>query len=99
MEITRREALMGSLLPLLELARGVAAEAQTARPPDNTVFQHDLPNVTMAGQCKHNHTRTWKRGESAPASGLRACLHSRGSSRDENFRSAGSDLLGWTNVL
>jgi len=47
MEITRREALMGSLLPLLELARGAAAEAQTARTPDNTVFQHDLPNVTL----------------------------------------------------
>jgi quercetin dioxygenase-like cupin family protein len=49
MEITRREALIGSLLPLLELARGAAAEAQTARPPDNTVFLHDLPNVTLDG--------------------------------------------------
>jgi quercetin dioxygenase-like cupin family protein len=47
MEITRREALMGSLLPLLELARGAAAEAQTPRTPDNTVFQHDLPKVTL----------------------------------------------------
>ncbi len=49
MEITRREALIGSLLPLLELARGSAAEAQTARTPDNTVFEHDLPNVTLDG--------------------------------------------------
>jgi quercetin dioxygenase-like cupin family protein len=49
MEITRRGALIGSLLPRLEVALGAGAEAQGVRTPDNTVFEHDLPNVTLDG--------------------------------------------------
>src|SRR5437879_4704281 len=47
MEITRRETLMGALLPFLELVRGGTAEAQRGQAPDGTVFQHDLPNITL----------------------------------------------------
>jgi quercetin dioxygenase-like cupin family protein len=39
MEVTRREALVGALLPFLQLARTQA--------PDGATFQHDLPNITM----------------------------------------------------
>jgi quercetin dioxygenase-like cupin family protein len=42
MEINRREALMGALLPFIQAA------SQQAR-PQNTVFEHDLPNVTLDG--------------------------------------------------
>jgi quercetin dioxygenase-like cupin family protein len=45
MEITRRDALIGALLPLLRMAPlGAQTAQQPARPP---VFQHDLPNLTM----------------------------------------------------
>ena len=37
MEITRREALLGVFVPFL----------QRTPAPDGTVFQHDLPNVTL----------------------------------------------------
>ena len=47
MEITRREALIGALLPVLQLFRGETAQAQQAQASDGTVFQHDLPNVTL----------------------------------------------------
>ena len=48
MEISRREALIGALLPLLRssYAGAQAAQQQAARPP---VFTHDLPNLTMDG--------------------------------------------------
>src|SRR5215470_13698717 len=45
MDITRREAIAGALLPLMQFAG--AAAAQAAQAPDGTVFTHDLPNITM----------------------------------------------------
>ncbi len=45
MEITRREVLASALLPFLQLAGGPGASAQ--RVPDGTLFQHDLPNITL----------------------------------------------------
>ena len=47
MEITRREALAGALLPFLQLAAGTGAAGQAGQAPGGTVFQHDLPNVTL----------------------------------------------------
>jgi len=47
MEITRREAMIGALLPFLQLAREGTAEAQRTQASDGTVFQHDLPNITL----------------------------------------------------
>ena len=44
MEITRRDALIAALLPLLKVSPVGAQAAQQPRPP---VFQHDLPNLTM----------------------------------------------------
>ena len=50
MDITpsRREVLIGALLPLLQAASSAATPAQEAR-PQNLVFEHDLPNVTLDG--------------------------------------------------
>ena len=47
MEITRREALIGSLLPFLQLSGEGTALAQRSPAPNGTVFQHDLPNITL----------------------------------------------------
>ena len=50
MDITpsRREVLIGALLPLLQAASSAATPAQGTR-PQNLVFEHDLPNVTLDG--------------------------------------------------
>lgn len=50
MDITpsRREVLIGALLPLLQAASSAATPAQETR-PQNLVFEHDLPNVTLDG--------------------------------------------------
>jgi quercetin dioxygenase-like cupin family protein len=48
MEITRREALIGALLPFVQ-ALSATAQNQAAQRPQNTVFEHDLPNLTMDG--------------------------------------------------
>ena len=45
MDITRREAMTAALLPFLHLAAGQPLSAQQA--PNNAVFTHDLPNLTM----------------------------------------------------
>jgi quercetin dioxygenase-like cupin family protein len=47
-DITRREALIGALLPLLQAASSTRAEAQQTR-PQTVVFERDLPNVTLDG--------------------------------------------------
>lgn len=47
MDITRREALAGALLPFLQLAGAGISNAQGAQAPNGQVFQQDLPNVTM----------------------------------------------------
>src|SRR2546427_13041742 len=39
-EITRRDLFAGALLPFVHLA-------QQTQTPNNTVFQHDLPNIAM----------------------------------------------------
>jgi quercetin dioxygenase-like cupin family protein len=49
MEFRRREALMTVFLPLLEVAAGTAQAAQAQTAPSTTVFEHDLPNLTMDG--------------------------------------------------
>src|SRR6516164_4465802 len=49
MEFTRREALMSALIPLLHVAAGSAQGQQPQTAPSTTVFQHDLPNLTMDG--------------------------------------------------
>ena len=49
MEFTRREALMTAFLPLLEAAAGTAQTVQPQTAPSTTVFEHDLPNLTMDG--------------------------------------------------
>src|SRR5690349_17261437 len=49
MEITRREALMSAVLPLLQVASSNAVQTQRTPPADGAVFQHDLPNLTMDG--------------------------------------------------
>lgn len=49
MEFTRREALIGALIPLLTTAAGLAQGQQTQTAPSTAVFQHDLPNLTMDG--------------------------------------------------
>jgi quercetin dioxygenase-like cupin family protein len=49
MEFTRREALMSALIPLLQAAAGSAQGQQPQTAPSTTVFQHDLPNLTMDG--------------------------------------------------
>jgi len=47
MEITRRDALVSLILPLLATSLSAqAGQQQNARPP---VFVHDLPNLTMDG--------------------------------------------------
>jgi quercetin dioxygenase-like cupin family protein len=48
MEITRREALMSAVLPLLQVASSNAAQTQRTA-ADGAVFLHDLPNITMDG--------------------------------------------------
>jgi quercetin dioxygenase-like cupin family protein len=48
MEITRREALASALLPFLQAASR-PAQAPEAQRPQTTVFEHDLPNLTMDG--------------------------------------------------
>ena len=50
MDITpsRREVLIGALLPLLQAASSAATPAQGTR-PQNLVFEHDLPNVALDG--------------------------------------------------
>jgi quercetin dioxygenase-like cupin family protein len=50
MEITRREAFITALFPLLQAASLTRAQAQPAQAGDNSVvFDQDLPNVTMDG--------------------------------------------------
>lgn len=49
MELTRREALIGALVPLLQAAAGSAQNQQPQTAPSTTVFEHDLPNLTMDG--------------------------------------------------
>jgi quercetin dioxygenase-like cupin family protein len=49
MEFTRREALISALIPLLHTATGSAQGQQPQTAPSTTVFQHDLPNLTMDG--------------------------------------------------
>ena len=49
MEFTRREALISALIPLLHAAAGSAQGQQPQTAPSTTVFQHDLPNLTMDG--------------------------------------------------
>jgi quercetin dioxygenase-like cupin family protein len=48
MEITRREALMGTLLPFVQAVSGTA-QSQPVQRAQNTVFEHDLPNLAMDG--------------------------------------------------
>jgi quercetin dioxygenase-like cupin family protein len=48
MEITRRDALIGALLPVLHMA-GRTAVAQSAQTPPPPLFQQDLPNVALEG--------------------------------------------------
>jgi len=45
---SRREVLIGALLPLLQAASSAATPAQGTR-PQNLVFEHGLPNVTLDG--------------------------------------------------
>ncbi len=47
MEITRREALIGALLPLLQVVGETGANAQGTQRTEGTIFQHDLPNVPL----------------------------------------------------
>lgn len=47
--ITRRDALTSAALLALHSAAASHAEAQTAQAGNSSVFQHDLPNVTMDG--------------------------------------------------
>lgn len=49
MDLTRREALIGAFIPLLHAAAGSAQNRQTQTAPSTTVFEHDLPNLTMDG--------------------------------------------------
>jgi quercetin dioxygenase-like cupin family protein len=49
MEFTRREALISALIPLFHAAAGSAQGQQPQPAPSTTVFQHDLPNLTMDG--------------------------------------------------
>jgi len=49
MEFTRREALISALLPLVYAATGTAEAQQPQTAPSTTVFEHDLPNITMDG--------------------------------------------------
>ena len=50
MEITRREAFITALLPLLQAASVTRAQAEPAQAADNnTVFDHELPDLTMDG--------------------------------------------------
>ena len=50
MEITRREAFITAMLPLLQAASGTCGQAEPAQAADNnTVFDRDLPDVTMDG--------------------------------------------------
>ena len=46
MEITRREALIASILPLVHLT-AAGASAQSTQSINAPVFQHDLPNLAM----------------------------------------------------
>jgi len=48
MEITRREALITALVPLVQAVSARTIDAQNER-PQATVFEHDLPNVTLDG--------------------------------------------------
>ena len=48
MDITRREAMLGALLPLFHAASITRAEAQQT-PAQSAVFEHDLPNITLDG--------------------------------------------------
>src|SRR5215467_4700391 len=50
MEITRREAFIAALFPLLQVAAAKDAQAEPAQTADNSVvFDHDLPDITMDG--------------------------------------------------
>jgi len=50
MEITRREAFITALFPLLQAASATHAQAEPAQAADNSVvFDHDLPDITMDG--------------------------------------------------
>ena len=50
MEITRREAFITALFPLLEAASVTGAQGQPPQAADNsTVFDRDLPDITMDG--------------------------------------------------
>jgi hypothetical protein len=50
MDITRREAFITALLPLLQPACITRLQAEPAQAADNnTVFDHDLPDITMDG--------------------------------------------------
>ena len=50
MDITRREAFVTALLPLLQAACITRLQAEPAQAADNnTVFDHDLPDITMDG--------------------------------------------------
>ena len=47
MEITRREVLAGALLPFVQRTGAPTANAQRTQVPNGTVFEHDLPNLTL----------------------------------------------------
>ena len=49
MQITRRDALIGAVAPLLAAAHLSAEMQQPAQQPNPPVFQQDLPNLTMDG--------------------------------------------------
>ena len=47
--MTRREALLGAVLPLLQAASVRTAPAQERQAANGPVFEHDLPNITLDG--------------------------------------------------
>ena len=49
MEVTRRDALIAAFLPLLYATARTAQAQQPQTAPSTTVFEHDLPNLTMDG--------------------------------------------------
>jgi len=65
MEFTRREALISSLIPFLHAAAGSAQGQQPQTAPSTTVFEHNLPNLTMDGWEVNASTITMAPGSSS----------------------------------
>ena len=67
MELTRREALIGALIPLLHATAGSAQGRQPQTAPSTTVFEHDLPNLMMDGWEVNASTITMAPGSMSSA--------------------------------